>query len=62
MITFFLMAPSGNESSERESNPMPWPLYRPLSRSAFLVSFIDPNKQLPIVKSVFRFLNCGPSV
>ena len=42
-----------NENSERESNPLPWLLYLYLSGSAFLVSFIDPSKQLFNVKSVF---------
>ena len=28
-------------------------------RSAFLVNFIDPNKQLSNVKFAFKFLNCG---
>ena len=58
-MTFFLMVPSGNENSERESNPMPKPLYLYLSRLAFLVNFTDPNKQLPNAKFVYKFLNCG---
>ena len=58
----FIMLPSGNKNSERESNPMSLPLYLYLSRSLFFVSFADPNKQLPNVKSVFKFLNCGFSV
>ena len=33
-----------------------------LSWSGFLVTFTDPNKQLPNVKSLLKFLNCGPSV
>ena len=33
-----------------------------LSRSAFLVSFADPNKQLPNVQYVFKSLNHGLSV
>ena len=56
------MLPSGNENSERESNPVPYPLYLYLSGSRFLVSFTDPNKQLFNVKSVFKFLNHGVSV
>ena len=56
-MTFFPMLPSENENSERESNAIPQSLYLYLSRSAFLVSFIDPNKQLFNVKSVFKFLN-----
>ena len=51
-----------NKNFERESNPMTQPVYLYLSRSAFLVSFTDPNKQLPSAKSMFKFLNCGPSV
>ena len=57
-MTFFLMVLSGNENSEGESNPMPKPMYLYLSRSAFLVSFTDPNKQLPNVKILFKLLNC----
>ena len=53
---------SGNENSERESNPIPQPLYLYLIRSAFLVSFTGPNKQLTNVKIAFKFLDCGPSV
>ena len=49
---------SCNENSERGSNPMLLLLYLYLSRSTFLVSFADPNKQLPNVQSVFKFLNC----
>ena len=52
------MVSSGNANSERESNPMPYPLYLYLSRSAFLVSFTDPNKQLFNVKYVFKFPSC----
>ena len=53
------MLPLGNENSERESNPMPYRLYLCLSRSAF---FTDPNEQLPNLKAVFKFFNCGFSV
>ena len=56
------MLASGNENSERESNLMPYLLYLYLPRSAFLVSFTDPNEQLFNVKSVFKFLNYGFSV
>ena len=52
----------GKGHYERESNPTPLPLYLYLPRSAFLVSFTDSNKQLRNVKSVFEFLNFGPSV
>ena len=62
IITFLPMLPSGNENSERESNHMPQPLYLYLYRSAFLVSFTDPNKQLRNVKSVFKSLSHGLSV
>ena len=47
------MLSSVNENSERQSNPMPQPLYLYLSGSAFLVSFRDPNKQLLKVKYVY---------
>ena len=56
------MLPSVNGNSERESNPMPWPLYLYLSGSAFLTSFTDPNKQLLNAKCMFVFLICGPNV
>ena len=62
MITFFPTLPSGKEYSPRESNSMSWPKHLYLSRSAFLVSFTDPNKQLLNVKSVFEFLTRGPNV
>ena len=55
-MTFFPILPSGNKNCERESNLIPQPLYLYLSRSAFLVSFTDPNKQLPNAKSVFKSL------
>ena len=45
-----------NKHSQRESNPTLYPAYLYLSRLAFLTSFIDPNKQLPNVKSVLNFL------
>ena len=61
-MAFFPMVPPGNEKSEQESNPIPYPLYLYLPRSAFLVSFTDPNKQLPSIKYVLKFLDCGPSV
>ena len=50
------MLSSVNENPERESNPMLQPIYLYLSESAFLVSFIDPNKQLFNVKFVLNFL------
>ena len=62
LMTFFPMLPSVNEYSGRESIPMQYLLYLYLSRSAFLVSFRDPNKQLLNVKSVFKFLNHGFSM
>ena len=55
IITFFPTPASVNENFERESNPKLLHLY--LYRSAFLVRFTDPNKQLPNVKSMFKFLN-----
>ena len=56
-MTFFLMLKSGNENSERESNPMPYPLYLYLSGSVFLVTFTDPNKQFFICKKYIKFFN-----
>ena len=56
------MLPSVDKNSERESSPMPYPLYLHLSRSAFLVRFTDPNNHLPNVESVFKFLSCVFSV
>ena len=41
---------------------MPYPVYWRLSRSAFLISSKNANKQLINVKSVFKFFNGGPSV
>ena len=41
---------------------MPYPVYLYLSRSAFLVSSADLNKQLPNAKCVLKFLNCRSSV
>ena len=40
------MRPSVNKNSERESNPMPYPLYLYLFGAVFLVRFADPNKQI----------------
>ena len=51
------MLSSVNGNSERESNAMSQPLFLYLPRSVFLVSFTDPNKQIPNVKSVFRALD-----
>ena len=56
-MTFFTKHRYVNESFKQESNPMPWPLSLYLFRSEVSVSFTDPNKQLPNVKSVFKFLN-----
>ena len=53
-MTFFSILPSGNENSERKLNQLPYPVYTCLSGSAFLVSFTDPNKQLPNAKSAFK--------
>ena len=39
IMTFLPMLPFINKNFERESNPMPQPLYLYLSGSAFLVSF-----------------------
>ena len=47
-----LFFPFVDENSERESNPMPQPLYMHLSGPAFLVRFTDPNKSFFNVKFV----------
>ena len=59
--TFLPTLPSVNENFDRESNPMPYPLYLYSSVSAFVVCFTDPNKQLFSVKSVFKSLDHGSS-
>ena len=56
-MTFFPYSPSVNKSSERESNPVRYPVYLYLSRSELLVAFAHPNKKLPNIKSVFKFFN-----
>ena len=62
-MTFFPWVSSVNKNFEQESNPMLEPVYLYLSRSAFLISFTDPNEQLPNAKSVLlNCLNCGSSV
>ena len=43
IMAFFPMLPSGNEYSERESNPIPQPAYKYLSRSVFLANLKPPN-------------------
>ena len=62
ILAFFPNLPSVSENSERESNAILWPLYLYLSRLAFLVGFTNPNKQLPNVKSVYKFHHLGFSV
>ena len=61
-MTFLPILPPVKKNSERESNPMLYPLYLYLSELAFLVNFTDPTKQSVNVKSVFKFLNQGFSV
>ena len=48
------MSLSGNENSERESNPIPWPPYTYLSGSALLANLTTPNKQSFKLKSKFK--------
>ena len=62
IMIFLPMLQAGTENSERVSNPMSKLLYFYLSESTFLVGLTDQNKQLPNVKSVFGFPNCGPSM
>ena len=59
---FFPKFPSVNKTSEQESNPLPLLLFLYLSRSQFLVRFTYPNKQLPNLKSMFKFFECGCSL
>ena len=47
---------SGNGNSERELDPIPRPLYKYLSGSAFLANLTYPNKQSFKVKSEFKSL------
>ena len=56
------MLPSVNKNCEQESNSIPQPLYSYLSVSVFLVSFTDPNKQLPDIKFVFKSLDYQSSL
>ena len=42
-MAFLRMLPSGNENPERESNPIPKPLYMYLFRSALLPNLTPPN-------------------
>ena len=44
LMTFLPTLPSDNENYNRESNPIPWPLYTYLSGSAFLATLTSPNK------------------
>ena len=53
-MTFLPMLPSSNENSERELNPIPQPVYKYLSGSAFLAHLRPPNKQSFKVKSEFK--------
>ena len=52
-MTFLPTLPSGNENSERESIPIPVPLYTYLSGSAILANLTPPNKQSFKVKSEY---------
>ena len=49
------MLPSGNENYERESNPIPKPLYTYKSESAFVGNLARPNKQPFKGKLKFKF-------
>ena len=55
-MTWYAIPPSVNGDCERESIPIFYLRYLYLSRSEFLVSFRDPDKQLTNVKSVFKSL------
>ena len=62
IMTFFPTLPSANENCERESNPMSYLLNSYLFRSAFFISFTDPNKQLLNVKFLSKSLDRRSSV
>ena len=53
-MKFLPILPSGNESSERESNPILWLLYLYLSGPAYLVILTAPNKKSSNAKSPFK--------
>ena len=48
------MLPSGNENSERESNPVPYCEYEFSSSLAFLISLTASNKEYFRVQLVFK--------
>ena len=54
-MKFLPILPSGNEISERKSNPIPQSLYTCLSESLFLANLIPPNKQSFKLKLVFKY-------
>ena len=56
-MIFFRKLPSVNRNFDRESNHMLQLLYLYVSGSAILVSFTNPNKRLPTVKSVLKSLD-----
>ena len=62
IMTFFPTLPSANKNCERESNPMSYLLNLYLLRSAFFISFTDPNKQLLNVKFLSKSLDRRSSV
>ena len=51
------MLPSVNDNSERESNPIPQPVYKYLSGSTFVAKLTPLNKQSFKVKSEFKSLD-----
>ena len=60
LFFFILLNVKSLEILPKQSNPMLQPLYLYLPGSTFLVSFTDPNKQLPNTKSVSKsFEHCS---
>ena len=59
IITFLLNPlPSDNEKLVHASNPISYPEYLCLPKSAFLVNLAGPNKEFPNAKSLPRLNSC----
>ena len=62
IMRYFTTLTSADEYSQQEPNPILWLLSLYLSRSAFLLSVTDQNKQLPNVKYEFKTLGYSCSM
>ena len=62
IATLLPTLPSGHENSERESNPIPEPVYTCSSGSEFLANLEPPNKQSYKVKSEFKSRDHVPNL